>query len=76
MQYYFDNGEHGIIVKQPHGNSKRNTRPHRRSKEYLKEKIKNSKYGPKDTVHKLLEDAGGILQAHSSSYFPKNRQLI
>ena len=35
MQYYFDNGEHDIIVKQPHGNSKRNERPHRRSKESL-----------------------------------------
>ena len=39
MQYYFDYGEHDIIVQQPHGNSKRNTRPHRRSKESLKEKI-------------------------------------
>ena len=40
MQYYLDNGEHDIIVKQPHGNSKRNARPHRRSKESLKEKKK------------------------------------
>ena len=76
MQYYFDNGEHDIIVKQPHGNSKRKKSPHRRSKESLKEKIKNSKYGPRDTVHKLLKDAGGILQTHSPSDFPKKRQQI
>ena len=76
MQYYFDNGEHDIIVKQRHGNSKRNTRSHRRAKESLKEKIKNSKYGPKDTVHKLLEDTSGILKAHSPSDFPKNRYQV
>ena len=75
-QYYFDDGEHDIIVEQPHGNSKINTRPHRRSKESLKEKMKNSKYGPKETVHRLLEDAGGILQVHSPNDFPKNRQQI
>ena len=76
MQCYFVNSEHDIIVNQPHGNSKRNTRPHIRSKDSLKEKIKSSKYGPKDTVLKLLEDAGGILQAHSPSNFCKNRQQI
>ena len=76
MQYYFDNGEHDIIVKQRHGNWKRNTRSHRQAKESLKEKIKNSKYGPKDTVHKLLEDASGILKAHSPSDFPKNRHQV
>ena len=65
-----------IIVEQRHGNSKRNTSSHRWSKESLKEKIKNSKYGPKETVHRLLEDAGGILEVHSPSDFPKNRQQI
>ena len=76
MQYYLDNGEHDIIVKQPHDNSKRNARPQRRSKGSLKEKIKNFKYSPKDTVHKLLKDGGGVLNAHSPSDFPKNRQQI
>ena len=76
MQYYFDNGEHDIIVEQPHGNSERNTRPHRRSKESLKEKMKNSNYGPKETIHRFLEDAGGIFQVHSPSDFPKIRQQI
>ena len=76
MQYYFDNGEHDIIVEQPLGNSKRNTRPHRRSKDSLKEKMKSSKCGPKETVRRLLEDAGGILQVHSPSDFLKNRQQI
>ena len=38
------------------------------------EKIKNSKYGPKDTVHKLLEDVN--FTGTFSKWFPKNRQQI
>ena len=38
--------------------------------------MKNSKFGPKEAVHGLLEDAGGILQVHSPSDFPKNRLQI
>ena len=53
---------------------KRNTRLHRQSKESLKEKIKNYKYGPKDSVHKLLEDVN--FTSTLSKWFPKNRQQI
>ena len=38
--------------------------------------MKNSKFGPKEAVHRLPEDAGGILQVHSPSDFPKNRLQI
>lgn len=76
MQYYFDQEDHNFKTDLPHGISKTNSRPHKRTKESVKIAIKESISRPKDVVNDLFQHAGGTLGIKSTSDFPKSCKQV
>lgn len=77
LQYYFEHEEHKVIPR-PHGNAKSGKTYHRTFesvKGKIKEEVsKNSK--PKEVVHKILSQKGGIHEITSPGEHVKNRQQV
>ena len=59
-----------------HDNSKSNTKSYKRTKESLKNVIRKSYAGPKDTITNIYQEDGGYSVVHSCSDFPRNRKQI
>ena len=76
MQYCFHKEEHNFKTDLPHGNSKTNSRPHKRTKESVKTAIKESILRPKDVVNDWFQHAGWTLEVKSRLDFPKSRQEV
>ena len=71
MQYYFDKEEHNFKTDVPHGNSKTNSRPHKRTKESVKIAIKESILRPKDVVNDCFSTLEGHQKLNLDQIFPK-----
>ena len=59
-----------------HHNSKSNTKSYKRTKEPLKNVIRKSHAGPKDTITNIYREDGGYSVFRSCSNFPRNRKQI
>ena len=76
VQYYFEDEGHPINITKQHGNWKSNTKSYRRTKKSVKNTIRKSSVGPKDTITNIYREAGGYSAARSCSDFPRNRKQI
>ncbi|XP_062611131.1 uncharacterized protein LOC134272979 isoform X2 [Saccostrea cucullata] len=77
LQYYFENEEHKVIP-QPHGNAK-NGKTYHRTFQSVKNKIKeeiNANSKPKEVVHKIILEKGGIHEINAPGEHVKNRQQV
>ena len=59
-----------------HDNSKSNTKSYNRTKESLKNVIRKSYAGPKDTITNIYQEDGGYSAVRPCSDFPRNRKQI
>ena len=78
VQYIFTKGEQKV-VRRPHGNSKQNQRPYKRTMKSTIEKIKTEvqKSDPRKVVsHSLVQGHGGIDNIRSSGELPRDRKQV
>ena len=76
VQYYFEDEEHLVNITKQHSNSKSNAKSYRRTKESVKNAIRKSSVGPKDTITNIYQQAGGYSAVRSCSDLPRNRKQI
>jgi hypothetical protein len=75
VQYYFSQGEHEVTLR-PHGNSK-GKRPYIRTQYSTGSRVQelaSAGQKPKQILHEILEEQGGLEQVRSSGHMVKNRQ--
>ena len=76
LQYYFDENVHEVDINAPHGNAKRLKKPHRRTKESVKDAVKKSGEVARKVVQDIFLQHGGFQNVQSPSNFPKNRKQV
>ena len=65
-----------LTSQKHHDNSKSNTKSYKRTRESLKNALRKSYAGPKDTITNIYREAGGYSAVRSCSDFPRNRKQI
>lgn len=77
VQYVFTKGEQTVRGK-PHGNSKRSSRPYKRTMKSTMVKIKSEveKVDPRKVIHSIVKDRGGVDSLRTSGELPRDRKQI
>lgn len=76
IQYVFSEGETKVVVK-PHGHSKKgNQRPFKRTMPSTVSLVKSSTAKPREIMHSLIDERGGIENVRSSAEYPRDRKQI
>ena len=76
LQYYSDANEHEVDINPPHCNAKRLKKPHRHTKESVKDVVKKSGKVARKVVQDIFLEHGGFQNVQSPSDFPKNRKQV
>ena len=76
LQYYFDEHEHEVEINASHGSAKRFKKPHRRTKESVKDAVKKSGKAARKVVQDIFLEHGGFQNVKSPNDFPKNQKQV
>ena len=76
LQCYFEDEEYLINITKQHYNSKSKAKSFGKTKEPVKNTIRKSSAGPKDTITNIYQKDGGYSVIRFCSDFPRNRKQI
>ena len=76
LQHYFDEHEHEVEINASHGSAKRLKKPHRRTKESVKDAVKKSGKAARKVVQDIFLEHGGFQNVKSPNDFPKNQKQV
>ena len=75
VQYVFTAGESQLTLR-PHGNTRKDQKPYKRTMASTMKAIKDEKAKPREVMHAVIEKRGGIDSICSSGEYPRNRDQI
>ena len=75
VQYVFTDGETQLTLR-PHGNTKQDQRPYKRTMPSTMKAIKDEKAQPGEVMHAVIKTRGGIDNICASGKYPRNRSQI
>ena len=75
VQYVFTGGETQVTLR-PHGSAKNDQRPYKRTMASTLKAIRSKDVKPREVMHEIIDERGGIEQVGSSGEYPRNHGQI